>query len=785
MSLENDFLEVEDEFRIKDVVYPYLLQWKWYILSILIFFVIGLFYLKISTPIYNVHATILVKDEQKGNLMSEMSAFEDLGIGTTNIKSKIENEIEVLESRKLLSRVVDELDLNISYFNDNNAIPTEIFGNSPVKINFLKGDSSIYTKKEDFEVRIIDNSTFEFNVVDSPIKSIHRFGNSFNTSLGKIIITPNFQNFNHKKNKIIISISEFDDVIGYLQSNIIIEQVNKESSALTLSIDLENIEKGKAIINSLIRQHNGDVISDKNEVAKNTLDFITQRVNFLTKELSSVDQSVSSFKSHNKIFDLATNASLFFENEAENEKLVLENNTQLKLAEFIYDYINSNKNDELVPSNIGIQNPSIEKMIETINTLQLEKNKLVASSSSRNPVVQNLDVQIESIKRNLKESLLNQKKSLKIRNRELSKQTDLITSKLISAPKQEKDYKEIQRQLQIKENLYLYLLQKREETAITLAVTTSNSKIIDDAFSNGTIISPKKKVIYLICFIIALVIPTLILFIRFILDTKIHTKSDVSEIGIPYIGDIPISDNPNKLVVGKNERTSVAEAFRLLRTNINFLITNKNDGCKSIFITSTISNEGKSFIALNIAATLGLSGKKVALIGMDLRAPKIMQYLDRTISVGVTSYLINENLKLNDISIKLDQIDNVTVIPSGPIPPNPAELLMSKRVQELFREIKAEYDYIVVDTAPVGMVADTLLLNEYADMFIYVSRANYLDKKLLNVPSTLYKEGKLKNMAILLNCSDHNKNYGYGYGYGYGEKSRDLSENKKSWFKIK
>ena len=288
--------------------------------------------------------------------------------------------------------------------------------------------------------------------------------------------------------------------------------------------------------------------------------------------------------------------------------------------------------------------------------------------------------------------------------------------------------------------------------------------------------------IYIIAFILGLIIPIGIIYIINLFDTKIHNNSEILNLGIPYIGDIPITDSKSKLVVGLAERSSVAEAFRLLRTNVNFLIPSAKNSAKSIFITSTISNEGKSFIAINLAATLGLSGKKVALLGLDLRAPKILQYINEKKSIGITSFIVDSNISLNDISIKIPEIENLTIIPSGPIPPNPAELLMSDRLSDLFDQVKEQFDYIVVDTAPVGLVADSLLLNKYADMFIYVARANFLDKRLLNVAENLYDESKLKNMSILLNCSDYRRNYGYGYSYGYGEDSSYVAKREKSWF---
>ncbi len=778
-TTKEDFSE---NFNFKEIIYPYLFKWKWYLVTLFFGIIFGLLYLRYTTPTYNVSASILIKDDDKNDLVSQMSAISELS-GGGSMQNKIENEIEILESRKLLSLVVKDLKLNVGYIDNNGPISKEQFKNPWIKINFLKGDSSIYKLDGSYEITFVSNSTFEINDLETEDSKIVNFGKSFHLPLGDAVITPNCKQIPIGK-KLILEISKFDAVVDYLQSNVVVEENNKESSVLLISMDIENIDKGEAIINNIIKQHNKDAIQDKNEVSKNTLNFINERIDFITNELSNVDQNVSNFKSNNKIFDLTTNASLFFENESENEKLIIENSTQLKMAEYIFDYISKKKNGELIPSNIGINNPSIEKMIETVNTLQLERNKLIIGSSDKNPVIVNLDAQLESLKRNLKESLSNQRNSLKIRNKSLENQDINLKNKLVSAPVQEKNFKEIMRQQQIKENLYLFLLQKREETSMALAVTVSNSKTIDDAYSNGSIIKPKKKMVFTIVLLLTLAITTLIIYIRNTLDTKIHNKFDVSDLGIPYIGDIPISDVENKLVVGKTERSSVAEAFRLLRTNINFLIPSKKDTCKSIFITSTISHEGKSFIALNLASTLGLSGKKVALIGMDLRAPKIMQYLDINATKGVTSFIIDENITLDDISINLKEIENVTIIPSGPIPPNPAELLMTDRLNTLFEIVKEKFDYIVVDTAPVGMVADTLLLNDYADIFIYVSRADYLDKRLLNIPTSLYNEGKLKNMAILLNCSDHTKNYGYGYGYGYGSGINDSLHNKITpWYK--
>ncbi len=764
--------------NIKIVFYKYLLHWKYILISLLIFFSIAIVYLKFARPSYKTSASLIVKDESKNGITDQLSAFEGLGLNLGNSASTVENEIQLLKSRSLIAKVVQVLKLNLNYYDLNTVNNKEIFVEKPINITFLEGDSTAYKKKGILEIKNINNASFE--LIEKNNTRIGLFGKTIQTSFGKIIVTPNDnikKAFNLK-----VELNKFNETVDAIQKKLVVEQQHKDNSIILLSIVSNNINEGKSFLRELINQHTIDAVIDKNEISKNTLSFINERIKFITRELSDVEQDVSSFKSSNKIFDLAVNTSSFLESEKQNEKLLSENNIQLKLTEFIADHLKDARSNELLPYNIGISNTAIDNLISNINNIILERNKLLIRSSTSNPIVSNLEEQITNLKSNLKESLISQKNSLKIRNRELNRERNILERKLTSAPSQEKDFREFSRQQHIKETLYLFLLQKREETAISEAVTVSNIKIIDPPYSDEKVTSPKKSIIFIIALFLGLIIPIGIIYIISLFDTKIHNNTQISNLGIPYIGDIPITDSKNKLVVGKTERSSVAEAFRLLRTNINFLIPSVKSGAKSIFITSTISNEGKSFIALNLAATLGLSGKKVALIGLDLRAPKILQYINEKKSIGVTSYIVDSSISLKDISIQIPEIENLTIIPSGPIPPNPAELLMSERLAELFEEIKEQYDYIVVDTAPVGLVADSLLLNKYADMFIYVTRANYLDKRLLHIPENLFIEEKLKNMTLLLNCSDYKRNYGYGYSYGYGEDASYLSNSKKSWF---
>ena len=770
--------QVTENENIKIEFYKYLYYWKYILICIIFFFSIAIVYLKFARQSFKTTASLIVKDESKNEIKDQLSAFEGLGINLGNSSSSVENELQLLKSRSLISKVVQELNLNVNYYDLNTINNQEIFSEKPINITFLNGDSATYSKTGLIEIKSINKSCYELYEINK--KRICRFGSKIESTLGDIIITPN-ENFKKTFN-LKIELSKFNQTVDLLNQNLVVEKQSKDNSIIILSIITSNISEGKAFLKELINQHTKEAIIDKNEISKNTLNFINDRITYITRELSDVEQDVSSFKSSNKIFDLALNTTSFLESEKQNEILISENNIQLKLTEFIADHLKDAKSNELLPYNIGISNSTIDNLISNINNIILERNKLLIRSSINNPIVSNLEEQILYLKANLKESLISQKNSLKIKNKELTRERNILQRKLTSAPRQEKDFREFARQQQIKETLYLFLLQKREETAISEAVTVSNIKIIDPPYSDEKVTSPKKSIIFSISLLLGLIIPIVIIYIKSLFDTKIHNNLQISSLGIPYIGDIPITDSKNKLVVGKSERSSVAEAFRLLRTNINFLIPSIKSGAKSIFITSTISNEGKSFIALNLAATLGLSGKKVALIGLDLRAPKILQYINEKKSIGVTSYIVDSSISLKDISIQIPEIENLSIIPSGPIPPNPAELLMSERLAELFEEIKQQYDYIVVDTAPVGLVADSLLLNKYADMFIYVTRANYLDKRLLHIPENLYNEEKLKNMTLLLNCSDYKRSYGYGYSYGYGEDASYLSKSKKSWF---
>jgi capsular exopolysaccharide synthesis family protein len=767
----------DSESTLKDLLDKYIGYWKWFLFGITVSLCFAFLYLRYQVPLYEVNASILIKDEKKGGALSELSAFEDLGILKGN--SNIDNEIEVLKSRSLMTLVAKELNLNVQYFIVQSPIDEEKFDSSPVLLVFEDGISASDNLKTDFTLSFNSNTTF--NLFNKRDLGLHKLDETVSTEYGKIKIIPNpkvLYDLSGKEVKIVIN--PLLVIVDRFREAISISPVNAKSNVIAISLKDAVKERAEAIVNNLIKQHNTDAITDKNEVSKNTAAFINDRIQFITRELSEVEGDAEQFKTEHKLVDVESEAKVFLQNSSVSELEIVENNTQIKLADYMLDYTYKHANaGELIPTNLGLNDAAVSEIINNYNRLALDRNRILKNSSDKNPVIQNMDSQLLGLRNSLNESLINFKNSLQIKLQELNKQENGINSRIASVPKYEREYRVIQRQQQIKEALYLYLLQKREETNIALAVTIANAKVIDNAYSDGKTVAPKRKVVYLIFALFGVLLPLIILYVVEMLDNKVHGKSDIDKLHLPFLGDIPLTDSKNKVVVSKGDSSSIAEAFRLLRTNVDFMLGAAKNKGRTIFVTSTIAKEGKSFVALNLAASMSISGKRVLLIGMDLRAPKILKYLGIRDKEGITNFISDSTKNIEDFIFQAPGSDSLFLLPAGSIPPNPAELLMNVRVKEMFDSVKEMFDYVIVDTAPVGMVTDTLLLSEYADVFVYVVRANYLDKRMLSIAENVYKEKRLKNVAVLINGSDYKKGYGYGYGgYGYGNEKADRSNKR-------
>ncbi|WP_053992528.1 tyrosine-protein kinase family protein [Mangrovimonas sp. TPBH4] len=774
---------------VNNVVGTYLSQWKLILACLVTALCLAFLKIRYTSPMYEATASLKIKEDKNSNKLAEISTLQNYGMFSNNF-SNVNDEIEIIKSRTIIDAVVKDLKLNIKQYVSGKILDGEAYTAPPFTINFLESDSIIDKVGKSLFIKVLSPQQFELSYTDNfklfklgdPPSEIYNFGDKVSWDYGEFILTPNIGVYGTAVDSYVeIRITPLDNVIeGYL-SKIKIES-SKESNVIKVSVTEEIPEKSVVVLNKLIEKYNQDVINDKEQIIETTSAFITNRLDMVSRELEEVDFTAESLQKSNKLTALNSQANIYLQSEKETESRIIETSNQLELIDYMQDHLDDHSsNADLLPADIGISDNSVGQITKSHNELVLQRNRILKNSSEKNPTVINLDNQIAALKENLKQSLNNIENTNKITLNNLNNEEERINAQIYSAPTKERQFRDIKRQQDIKESLYLYLLQKREETAITLGMSAPNAKVIDQAYSQSTPVSPKKKIIYLASFLIGLTIPIGYLYIKDLLDNKVHNKDDLQRIlSAPYIGHIPKSIRSKNNIIKKIDYSPKAEAFRILRTNINFLLKDKKTKGNTIFVTSTTSQEGKSHTCVNLATSFSYSGQKCLILETDIRVPKVDDYLNIKTHKGLTDFISDQELSINDITVNIEGNDHLFLIPSGTIPPNPAELLMSERVGELFNEIKNKYDVIIVDTAAVGLVTDTHLISQYADMFLYVVSVNNVDKRQLHIAQTLYKEGRLTNMAVVLNGTNSKSGYGYSYGYGYGK-----NPNKKKWFRFK
>ena len=777
--MDYEYQQEQSNLTLKDQISKYLGYWKLFFISGVLCFVLAFLYLKYTPVQYKVTATILVKGEKEG-ILSELSAFEDLSIIESNNKA-VENEIEILKSRPLFENVIRKLNIQHQYFTKTKYSKrlVELYENKPIVAKFVEDSLTQDVDKDiaaDFTITINSKKSFTIKEEINDYVKDGEFGQVVTTRIGNIVFTPNTEFINFFIGKeIYLSVLPVMDVVEDYKSRISIGLVNKDANVISLKLNTKTKTKARDIINGLIEEYNVDAIRDKNQIYENTASFIKERLTIINTELSDIEEGVEVFKTTNNLTDVASEAELFLENSSDNKKEVLQTNTQLGLVNFMNNYLKKNK-EGLLPANLGFSDQSIALTITQYNEISLRRDEVLNGTTLKNPIVISLNDKLKSLKQSLKQSLNNQKTSLRIKLRNLEKQNEVVDSKIASLPKQERQLRDIVRQQEIKETLYIYLLQKREETAISLAATVANAKIIERAYSSKFPVEPKKRVVFLVTLLASFLIPTMLIFFYDLLDVKVKGKKEIQKIiDIPIVAEIPGTDTKDQFIISTDDRSIVAESFRIFESNLKFLLSEKKEEAKVILVTSSATGEGKTFISTNLAITLSDPDKKVVLLGLDLRSPKILEYLHQPESIGVTNYIRDEKLTIDDIIINLDSTKNLDIISSGVIPPNPIELLKNNRFQKLVRELRDKYDYVIIDTPPVSLVADALLLTDYVDLCIYLVRSGYTDKRLLSVASNLYKDDRFSRMTVLINdVKQYNKNY-YGYNYGM--------EKSKPWWK--
>lgn len=746
-------------------------HWKSFILCIIAFVALAYLYLRYTAPEYGISAKImLIKDKTSG---PETIVFDDLQ-NFSEKSTKVDDEIEILKSRSLMVNVVKDLSLNYRFFSEGRIHKQELYPKPPIKVNFFESDSIIQDSGFVFHVNILSDTKFEYHIDGEETNKEFSFGTDIPTPIGNMVITPNIVDINKLKgNSIIVQIDPIEKIAKLYKDKLVISPTQEGSNVLTISLEDQVIEKAINIIDELIKQYNNKSIDEKALIAKKTSDFINERIDLIASDLSQVDSSAVNFKAGNRLTNIASDANVYVAAGSENEQQLIAVSTELNMANYMKDFVSNQDANELIPANLGIADPALAETTTRYNGLVLERERLLKSSSEKNPIVVNIDQQLSGLKQTMSQSLNNLTNTLSIRVNNLKNREAKINSRIYSVPGQERKFRDIERQQQIKESLYLYLLEKREESVLSLAAKSANAKIIDPAYLMSEFpVSPKKKIIYLAAIIFGLLVPYSIIYLKNILDTKIHSKEDVVKAvsNVPFLAEIPKIPNSKKAFIKRNDRSVLAESFRILHTNLDYFINSKkvsNDKGIVIYVTSTISGEGKSFIAENLALTFAYSNKKVLLLGADIRNPSFRGVLnDKKINKfsGLTEYLIGKK-EINEIIQPVLDEGKLDIITSGTIPPNPAEILMNDKMALLFEEVKKHYDFIVVDTAPSMLVTDTLLISNFADQTIYVTRAGYTDKKILAFPQEIQNGNKLKGMVMVVN-EVLDANFGYGNKYG-------------------
>ena len=779
--------ETEDEkIDIQQLLFKYIIHWPWFVGAVLVCLIGAWIYLRMATPVYNISATVLIKDDKKGGNTGSMVGLEELGLsGLISSSQNIDNELEVLRSKTLVKEVINLLNLYVSYTDEDGFPSKNMYKTSPVLVSLTPQEAEKLTDPMVVEMALYGEGGLEVNVTvgDKEYqKHFEKLPAVFPMDEGTLAFFQSPDSLSLKKDTMEAS-SNIRHITAKIKSpmkvarayceNLKIEPTSKTTSVAVISLKNSSLQRGQDFINQLLEMYNRNTNNDKNEIAQKTAEFIDERINIISKELGSTEANLENFKRNAGITDLTSEAQIALTGNAEYEKKRVENRTQISLIEDLRKYIRGNEY-EVLPGNIGLQDPGLVATIERYNEMLVERKRLLRTSTENNPTIINLDTSIRAMKSNVQATLDGSLKGLLITKADLEREASRFSRRISDATGQERQFVSIARQQEIKAGLYLMLLQKREENAIALAATANNAKIIDEAIADDIPVSPKRRMIYLIALVLGIGIPVGIIYLIGLTKFKLEGRADVEKLTtIPIVGDIPLTDEKNEkdgsIAVFENQNNLMSETFRNIRTNLQFMLQNDK---KVILVTSTVSGEGKSFISANLAISLSLLGKKVVIVGLDIRKPGLNKVFRlSTKEKGITLYLANPETDLMSLVQPSDINQNLYILPGGTVPPNPTELLARDGLDKAIEILKKSFDYVVLDTAPVGMVTDTLLIGRVADLSVYVCRADYTHKVEYTLINELAEEKKLPNLCTVINGVDlKRRKYGYYYGYGkYGK----------------
>lgn len=772
---------------MKDFLLACLFRWKWFVLSVIIALILAGLYLAKKQPIYTRSAEVLIKNTKGGggSLSSELSGLSEMGIFSAS--SSVSNELIVMKSPALLMEVVRRMNLDVNYTVPGYRDYTLYGDRNPIKITFanLKDDDFV-----SFDVKIKKDGTFEMdgfskNGYDLEGSVSGKLNTTMKTPVGRLYIstTPAYAKLKGDLDINIVRTSILS-ATQICKSKFDAFFTSKTASVITLKYEDVSMQRAEDILNMIIKVYQEGWMDDKNQIALSTSRFITERLSVIEKELGNVDSDISSYKSRNLVPDVSEAARMYMTNanQANNELLNL--NNQLYMLTFIREQLMDNtKKNQLLPSGMLSHNAGLESQISKFNELQMQRNNLASSSSEGNPLVKDLDQQLATLRTAVSGSLNNTINQVRIQINGMQAKANQNTAQIASSPIQAKQLLSVERQQKVKEALYIYLLQKREENQLSQAFTAYNTRIVTPPMGSRRPTAPVRRNIWLVALLLGLAIPAAIVYIVESLDTKIRGKKDIENVTIPFIGEIPLYGDKKKrleaegkILVQAKKRNMINEAFRVVRTNVEFM-SNSYDNAKVFMVTSINPGSGKTFVTINLASSFTLKDKKVIVLDLDIRKGSVGRYLNiGTKTRGVANYLSGQETDWKKMIVNSADCPRLDILPCGTIPPNPAELLSNGRLEELIADLREQYDYIFLDSAPVDIVADTAIIADQADMTIFVIRTGLLNKDMIPTIEGYYTDKKLKNMGLVLNGSEiatgrygyHRHGYGYGYGYGKG-----------------
>lgn len=776
MQTNNSSNKNDQGLNIVDLFMYLASQWKWFLLSILICGGIAWYNYARAPLVYFRSATVIIKDPSNKASTSGLDRFDNF-INKVNVA----NEILQFRSKKLMREVVQRVHADVSYQIKDGLRSNELYNESPVLVSL---PDALPEQSFSFTMTLKDAKTVTLSDF-SGIEAKPSYEVALNDTvaiiegMNVVVTATNYLRDSWLNTPIRVQKLPVESMVNYYKNALGIQQEEEEASILTLALKDSSPARAEDVLNTLITVYNEEAIKEKNQVAVNTANFINERLIIIERELGNVESNLESFKQRNQIVDIASSAGMYMTESQKYNADAMELETQLRLANFIKDYLTDpSKETDLIPSNTGISDMNIENQISLYNAAKLKRDHLIDDSSVNNPVVQELNNSLRAMKQSIIRAVDNMIVSLNVKRNDAQNREMRAQDRVTAIPTKERQMLSIERQQKIKEALYLFLLNKREENALSQAMADNNARVIDGAEGSNAPISPNRNRILLLGLLVGIALPGAVCLAILFMDTRVHGRKDIEgATSVPYLGEIPLDkeamkDHRKKVMAVKEQGDDiVSEAFRILRTNMAFL-SKKDKPAQVITFTSFNIGAGKTFIARNLSMSLAYLKKRVVMVDLDIRKGTLSRHFGHY-HVGVTNYLSDNTVKVDDI---IQHQEGFDLIPAGILAPNPAELLMDNRLDELMNELRARYDYIIADNVPVGLIADATIANRIADLTIFVVRAGKLDRRQLPDIEKLYQEKKLKNMALVLNGANPERHgygysYGYGYGYGYGYKN--------------